>query len=149
MATRWVLDDFSPTRAHRAPLPRRRAARHDPAAAPPRDARSDRGRDIPVYRPVPLSVLRHRSTTPRGLAAVVVQPQGLFTILFSALAVREWPTRRQWTGCALGAAGLLLVATTVGGDLTALGLLLSAISAMSWGVGNVLVKRLPPVDVLG
>lgn len=49
----------------------------------------------------------------------------------------------------LGAAGLLLVATTVGGDLTALGLLLSAISAMSWGVGNVLVKRLPPVDVPG
>ena len=63
--------------------------------------------------------------------------------------MREWPPRRQWTGCALGAAGLLLVATTVGGDLTALGLLLSAISAMSWGVGNVLVKRLPPVDVLG
>ncbi|HEY7205573.1 MAG TPA: EamA family transporter [Methylomirabilota bacterium] len=87
--------------------------------------------------------------TPPGLAAVVVQTQGLFTILFSALALRERPTRRQWLGSALAAAGLLVIASTAGGDLTALGLGLSALSAMSWGVGNVLVKRLPPVDVLG
>ena len=87
--------------------------------------------------------------TPPGLAAVVVQTQGLFTILFAALALLERPTGRQWIGSALAAAGLLLIAATVGGDLTAVGLAVSACSAVSWGIGNVLVKRLPPVDVLG
>lgn len=88
--------------------------------------------------------------TPPGLAAVVVQTQGLFTILFSALALGERPTRRQWIGGALASAGLVLIATTVGADLTAVGLALSALSAVSWGAGNVLVKRLPPpIDVPG
>ena len=87
--------------------------------------------------------------TPPGLAAVVVQTQALFTILFSALALGERPSPRQWTGAALAFAGLALIAATVGGDLTVVGLGLSAISAVSWGVGNVLVKRLPPVDLLG
>ena len=87
--------------------------------------------------------------TPPGLAAVVVQTQGLFTILFAALALHERPTGRQWIGSALAAAGLLLIAATVGGDLTAVGLAVSACSAVSWGIGNVLVKRLPPVDVIG
>jgi GNAT superfamily N-acetyltransferase len=37
---------------------------------------------------------------------------------------------------------------TVGHDLTPLGLGLTTMSAISWGIGNVLLKRLPPVDVL-
>jgi O-acetylserine/cysteine efflux transporter len=45
-------------------------------------------------------------------------------------------------------AGLGLIALTVGRDLTAAGLILCGLSAVSWGVGNVLVKRLPPVDML-
>jgi O-acetylserine/cysteine efflux transporter len=36
----------------------------------------------------------------------------------------------------------------VGRDLTVIGLGLSALSAVSWGIGNVLVKRLPLVDTL-
>ena len=85
---------------------------------------------------------------PPGLASIVVQTQALFTILFAALALREWPTRRQWIGSALACAGLGLIATTVGRDLTATSLCLTGISAVSWGLGNVLVKRLPPVDTL-
>ncbi|HEY7039582.1 MAG TPA: EamA family transporter [Methylomirabilota bacterium] len=87
--------------------------------------------------------------TPPGLASVVVQTQALFTILFSALALHERPSSRQWTGGALALAGLALVAVTVGGDLTVAGLGLCAASAVSWGVGNVLVKRLPSADLLG
>ena len=85
---------------------------------------------------------------PPGLAALVVQTQALFTILFAALALGERPTSRQWTGTAVAFAGLALIATTLGGDLTVAGLGLTVLSAMSWGVGNVLVKRLPPVDTL-
>lgn len=86
--------------------------------------------------------------TPPGLASIVVQTQALFTILFAAVALGERPTRRQWTGTAVAFAGLALIATTVGGDLTVVGLALTALSAVSWGIGNVLVKRLPPMEAL-
>ena len=85
---------------------------------------------------------------PPGLASVVVQTQALFTILFAALALRERPTGRQWAGIALAFVGLALVAATVGRDLTVAGFCFTAASAVSWAIGNVLVKRLPPVDTL-
>jgi O-acetylserine/cysteine efflux transporter len=85
---------------------------------------------------------------PPGLAAIVVQTQALFTIVFAALAAGERPTGRQWTGTAVAFAGLAVIATTVGHDLTAIGLGLTAVSAVSWAVGNVLVKRLPALDPL-
>ena len=85
---------------------------------------------------------------PPGLASIVVQTQALFTILFAALVLRERPTGRQLAGTATAFAGLALIAATVGGDLTALGLGLTAVSAISWAIGNVLVKRLPPVEMV-
>ena len=84
---------------------------------------------------------------PPGLAAVVVQTQALFTILFAALALSERPTGRQLTGMGLALAGVLVIATTLGADLTATGLVLTVLSAVSWGIGNVLVKRLGQVEV--
>jgi len=85
---------------------------------------------------------------PPGLASVMIQTQALFTILFAALALGERPARHQWIGAAVALAGLVLIALTVGRDLTLTGLILGGLSAVSWGVGNVLVKRLPPVDML-
>jgi O-acetylserine/cysteine efflux transporter len=85
---------------------------------------------------------------PAGLAAIVVQTQALFTIIFAALALRERPTARQVAGTAVALAGLLLIAGTVGEDLSAVGLALTTLSAVSWAVGNVLLKRLPAVEPL-
>lgn len=85
---------------------------------------------------------------PAGLAAVLSQTQGMFTVLLAAVVLREQATRRQITGMALGACGLLLIALSVGDGLTFGGLLLVLGSALSWAVGNVLLKRLPPVDML-
>jgi len=65
---------------------------------------------------------------PPGLAAIVVQTQALFTIVFAALATGERPTGRQWTGTAAAFGGLAVIASTVGRDLT--------------------FKRLPAVDPL-
>lgn len=86
---------------------------------------------------------------PPGLAAIVVQTQALFTIVFAAAAAGERPSRREWTGTAVAIAGLALIAATVGRDLTVAGLALTGLSAISWAAGNVLVKRLPSVDPLG
>ncbi|HEY7650024.1 MAG TPA: GNAT family N-acetyltransferase [Methylomirabilota bacterium] len=85
---------------------------------------------------------------PAGLAAIVVQMQALFTILFAAVALGERPSRRQLTGMALALAGLVVIAGTVGRDLTVIGLSLTLLSAVSWGIGNVLLKRLGGIDML-
>jgi O-acetylserine/cysteine efflux transporter len=86
---------------------------------------------------------------PPGLAAVVIHTQALFTILFATLLLGERPSRRQWTGTVIAFAGLAVIAATVGHDLTAIGLCLTGLAAMSFGLGNVLLKRLPGTDTLG
>ena len=86
---------------------------------------------------------------PPGLASVIVQTQALFTVLFAAAALGERPSRRQVIGMAAAFVGVLLIAVTVGQNLTAVGLVLGLLSAVSWGIGNVLLKRLGPVDMLG
>ena len=89
------------------------------------------------------------SGLPPGLASVIVQTQALFTVLFAAMALGERPSRRQVVGMAAALAGVLVIAVTVGQNLTAVGLVLGLLSAVSWGIGNVLLKRLGRVDMLG
>jgi O-acetylserine/cysteine efflux transporter len=85
---------------------------------------------------------------PPGLASVIVQSQALFTIVFAALALGERPTRRQWVGMAVALAGLVAIATTVGSSLTLAGFLLTLVSPISFAIGNILLKRQAPVDML-
>jgi O-acetylserine/cysteine efflux transporter len=89
------------------------------------------------------------SGTPVGLAAVVVHAQSLVTVALAAAWLGERPTARQWVGSAVALAGLALIALTIDGDLAALGFLLTVLSPISFGVGNVLLKRLPSVDMPG
>jgi O-acetylserine/cysteine efflux transporter len=79
---------------------------------------------------------------PPGLASLVVHTQAFFTVALAALVLRERPTARQSLGMSVAALGLALIATTTGRDLTAPGLVLTLGSAVSWAIGNLLVKRL-------
>ena len=85
---------------------------------------------------------------PPGLASLLVQTQALFTIVFAAIALRERPTGRQASGVLIAFAGLLLILLTVGRGLTIVGFCLAMGSAISWGIGNVLLKRIGAVDML-
>jgi len=85
---------------------------------------------------------------PPGLASLLVQTQALFTIVFAAMALRERPTTRQVFGVAVAFAGLVLIVLTVGQDLTIVGFCLAMGSAISWGLGNVLLKRISEVEML-
>jgi len=85
---------------------------------------------------------------PPGLASLLVQTQALFTIVFAATVLREWPTARQIAGVAIAFAGLVLIVLTVGQDLTLLGFGLAMGSAISWGIGNILLKGIGDVDML-
>lgn len=88
------------------------------------------------------------SGMPAGMTAVVVQTQALFTVAFAAVVMRDLPTGRQLLGMLFAVAGLLTVGLTLNGTATALGFALTLSSAISWAVGNVLIKRAGPVDML-
>ena len=78
---------------------------------------------------------------PPGLASVTQQTQAFFTVLLAAVFLRELPSPRQWAGIAIAFAGLALIASTIGSDVTTAGLALGLGGALSWAAGNVLVKR--------
>ena len=84
---------------------------------------------------------------PPGLASVTQQMQAFFTVLLAALFLREMPTRRQAAGMAIAFAGLAAIAATVGGDLMPAGLALALGGALSWAIGNVLVKGVGTVPM--
>jgi len=64
------------------------------------------------------------------------------------MALREHPTTRQVLGVAVAFAGLVLIVLTIGQDLTIVGFCLAMGSAISWGLGNVLLKRISEVEML-
>lgn len=87
-----------------------------------------------------------RGLTP-GVASVTQQMQAVFTVLLAAVCLREIPSRGQYLGMGVACVGLALVGSTVGSDLPPSGLALGLAGALSWAVGNVLVKRTATVSV--
>lgn len=85
---------------------------------------------------------------PAGLASIVMQVQAFFTLAIVALVWRRAPARPQLAGMALAFAGLAVIGTTVGGDVTGPGLGLTLLGALSWAAGNVLLKEAGPADML-
>ncbi len=85
---------------------------------------------------------------PPGVASVVTHTQALFTIVLAMLILSETPSPRQMLGMLIAAAGLVCVALSVGGELTYLGLAFTLAGAVSWSIGNILLKRLKGVDML-
>ena len=85
---------------------------------------------------------------PAGLTAVVVQTQALFTVVFAAFAIGDRPSAQQVVGMVTALIGLLMIGLTLGGGVTPVGFTLTLASAVSWAIGNILVKRLPKVDML-
>lgn len=85
---------------------------------------------------------------PAGLTAVVVQTQALFTVLFATLVIGDRPTSQQLTGMLTAFLGLLMISLTLGTSIPVLAFVLTLASAISWAIGNVLVKRLPKVNTL-
>jgi O-acetylserine/cysteine efflux transporter len=94
-----------------------------------------------------LLFLAFEAGLPPGLASVTQQMQVFFTVLLSAVFLRDEPSKRQCGGMAIAFVGLALIGFTVGADLKPIALGLALSGALSWGVGNVLLKRLPGVPI--
>lgn len=76
-----------------------------------------------------------------GLASVTQQSQAFFTVILAAIFLREIPTFRQSAGLVLAFLGLIMIGLTIGADLPLLAFGLAIASALSWAIGNILVKR--------
>ncbi|YCK81199.1 EamA family transporter [Arthrobacter sp. D3-18] len=86
---------------------------------------------------------------PAGLASLVLQAQVLFTILLAAKILGESPSRRQLAGVALGIAGLAVVALGRSAVAPVLPLMIVLAAALSWAVGNVVVRHTKAASGLG
>lgn len=100
---------------------------------------------------VALLFIGMKAGMPAGLASVVVQSQAFFTILFAMMVFRETPDRRQMAGMLGAICGLALVGLSIHGandHATLAGLLLCLGAAISWAVGNVMLRTAPSNDML-
>jgi O-acetylserine/cysteine efflux transporter len=85
---------------------------------------------------------------PAGLSSLVLQSQAVFTMLLAVILLRERPGRRQWTGLAVAAAGIGVVAWRLGPQRPLVAFLLVIGSALAWGLSNVAIKKAAPADML-
>jgi O-acetylserine/cysteine efflux transporter len=83
-----------------------------------------------------------------GLASLVVQTQAFFTIGLSMAFTGERVRGYQLAALALAAAGLAWLMLHANADVTPIGLGLVLGAALSWSVGNTLVRAAGPVNML-
>jgi len=88
---------------------------------------------------------------PSGLASLVLQSQSFFTLLLTALWLREKWHANQLAGLLLAAGGLTLIGSAHGASMPLLGFLLTIAAAAMWACGNIVsraVGRYGPMNQL-
>jgi O-acetylserine/cysteine efflux transporter len=85
---------------------------------------------------------------PAGLASLALQVHVFVTIALAAAVAGERPAPAQLASAALAFAGIAVIASRSTGEATTTGLVLVLLAAASWGVGNLLSKRIGNVDAL-
>lgn len=86
---------------------------------------------------------------PAGLASLVLQAQVLLTVLIAAGVLGERPSGRQLAGVVLGVAGLAVVAAGRSMVAPVLPFIIVLAAALSWAVGNVIVRKAKVTSGLG
>ncbi|QIL80297.1 EamA family transporter [Diaphorobacter sp. HDW4A] len=84
-----------------------------------------------------------------GLAAVILQAQAFLTMLFASMAFGEKIRVNHIVGSLLACCGLALIVTSAGGaQFTLLGFALCIGAAVSWAMGNVLLRGSGSADMM-
>lgn len=83
-----------------------------------------------------------------GLSALILQLQVFITMILAYFFLKEQINRYQLTGLLIALLGMLVIGLHLGGDMSALGLLLLILGATGWGFGNVASTKLKEVPVL-
>ncbi|HKA91594.1 MAG TPA: EamA family transporter [Haliangiales bacterium] len=82
-----------------------------------------------------------RAGVPAGLASLLLQTQVFFTMAASMRAFGDRPRASGWIGALVAFAGVGLVALRARGEVSAGGVVLIVLAAMSWAAGNIAAKR--------
>ncbi|MEU2202559.1 EamA family transporter [Isoptericola sp. NPDC019482] len=85
---------------------------------------------------------------PAGLASLVLQMSGPFTVLLGATFLRERVTGRQVLGILVAVGGLTLVAWQQAATATVVPFLLTLAGAFGWAIGNVCNRQAKPQSPL-
>lgn len=83
-----------------------------------------------------------------GLASLLIQTQVPLTILMSVLIFGERLRAMQAAGVLVAMAGLGVFALSAGGNVTLTGLGLIVVAALCWALGNLVLRRMGPVNTL-
>jgi O-acetylserine/cysteine efflux transporter len=83
---------------------------------------------------------------PAGLSSLAIQSQVLFTTLFSAVLLKDSPSRWQRAGMGVAFAGIVLLATTRQGSVSGTGFALVIAAAVAWAFANILIKQAAAKD---
>lgn len=82
---------------------------------------------------------------PTGLASLVLQASGPFTLILGALLLRERVSGRQWAGIGAAVTGLAVIAVARTQAAALLPVVLTLLGALGWAAGN-LCSRLAQRD---
>ncbi|WP_338926638.1 EamA family transporter [Mycetohabitans endofungorum] len=86
---------------------------------------------------------------PAGLASLVLQSQAFFTLVFAALLLGEHWRAHNLLALAIAAIGLAIIGIQGGHAMTLAGFVLTLLAASMWALGNVVMRRIGRVDLLG
>ena len=75
-----------------------------------------------------------------GLASLLLQCQVPLTLMLSYLILAEKITAIQFSGIALALVGFIIFVVQAGGNVTLLGIVLVFAAALSWALGNLVLK---------
>lgn len=85
---------------------------------------------------------------PAGLASLVMQAQAFFTIIMGAFFLKEQIRPQTFFGLGLAVLGLAIIGSDAGVNMTLLGFILTLGAAFSWASGNIIIKKVQPVNTL-
>lgn len=83
-----------------------------------------------------------------GLASLVIQVQAVFTIVLALLFFKEKVNLAQVVALVVSFAGILLIAMQGHIDASLIGLAVILVAAISWAVGNLVVKQCGKVEII-
>jgi len=83
-----------------------------------------------------------------GMTSVIMQVQVFFSMLFAAILLSERPSAKQIIGALISFSGIVLLAMHVDQTMSLLGFMCVIAGAASWGMGNLISKKLKTVNML-
>jgi O-acetylserine/cysteine efflux transporter len=83
-----------------------------------------------------------------GLASIIIQVQVFFAILFAAIFLKEFPNVWQIVGGLVSFSGIIVVGMHHDATATLAGLLFIIAGAASWGIGNLITKKMAHVNMM-